>query len=286
MSRKLAKVPNRDKVVSLIKSGESLPGIQKKTKLSSYLIKRVAEENKLKVNQGKRGNWRREDTQRNNKIVKLVEGGVDFYVLSMQFGITPQRIGQIVQKTGGFKVFSRDRQDKEKIARRIERDLRGHRKTVSDIFSDDYGRFSVNQIKRTFVDLFGCSINEMPKNIRNKFIIEAYSNDKLTADEILNLRGPILKMSKKLESRNMIYKICSISGNKKFKMIKNRRDGDCYESRRTLNAIVNLRNSGLSFQKISDELNNKGIKTVQGKKFSQQSVYYKYKKALEIRIAK
>lgn len=187
--------------------------------------------------------------------------------IAEEFNLTQERIRQII-KNNNIDI-AKLRNDKYKvIAQEINYQIK-HGACHIDIYKN-YNKKTIDSLKRNGLELLYKS-----RIIRDRKIAHLYKKG-LTAKEILSIGicG--------ITTPEMIYKIIAKQNAKRnpFIIRGEKSRGDINENKKILTMIKKLRNSGLTFQKISDYLNKKGYKTITGKPFSFGLTYAKYKQAI------
>ena len=202
-----------------------------------------------------------------NEIVNMINSVVPIKEIAKNFNLTRQRIQQIAKKNN-IDPTKLKRNKCKIIAQEINNQIK-HGTCYVDVYKN-YDKPTLSKLKRHGLELLYKS-----RLKRDRKIALLYKKG-LTAKEILSIGmcgiSSVDTIYAILKKQNAARNPHVIRGEKGLGIIN--------EDKKILNIIKKLKGEGLSFQKISDYLNEKNYKTITGKKFSDGLTYAKYKQSL------
>lgn len=209
-------------------------------------------------------------TIREQEILELNASGVKSNDIAKKFGVSKQRIWQILNRNN----ISRNKQLKERY---YEIKNRANELSLSGL--------SVNDIKAKlkikavyyYAPEIGL-IHKNQRNQRNKLISDEFLNG-MSAKKITKLISPKeLVTPIAVTSINGVYGINTKLNIRRYPMIGDKSYGGIFEDRKILQYIQKKRDiDKWSFTRISDKLNKLGHKTITGKEFTMSNTLAKYK---------
>lgn len=205
---------------------------------------------------------------RNERLVNdIAEGKLTYSEIGEIYGVTKQRVQQFASKNNIFR-WKESRETKRKLKEDIKTDI------INGLTYEEINeKYSYKTLALSTV--IGMKLKSTLLEKRNKEIVNLYKQ--MTAKEALNIPISALDNPYRIHDQNMVYKISAQMGYKKYSAVGDRSKGGCFEKKEVIRLIRKLRNKGMSFRKISDRLNEKGIKTIQGKEYTSanlQRVYH------------
>lgn len=214
-------------------------------------------------------------SERNIKILSLINSGNTFLSISKRYNISTQRVQQISKEHGIF-IHKKNHKKKEEIVKLIKEDILkltyGEIRKKYDIFE----KHSWVIINKKFKEIYGENIVDIMRKNRNKIILNKYSSG-YTAKETLELEEQCLKSPIRFTKERDVYRVSVNQGYKKYPDVINRAAGGSFEDEKIIKLIVKMHEKDkMSFNKISKSLNEKGFLTVTGAKFSPQNTFKKY----------
>jgi Trp operon repressor len=200
---------------------------------------------------------------RNDRLVKdIIEGELSYREIGEIYGVTKQRVFQFA-KENNISRWKNNREVKLKLKNDIQIDII---KGLS--YEEITSKYSYKNTPLTSV--INMSLHRVFLGKRNKEILNLYKT--MTAKEAINIPVSALSTPYKIKSVNDVYKIASQQGYKKYSNVGDRYKGGCFEDKKVTNLIKRLRNKGLKYREIKEELNKKGIKTITGKSYSTPNI--------------
>ena len=209
-------------------------------------------------------------TIREGEILTLNAKGVKSVDIAKKFGITKQRIYQILSRNNISRVNQlRDRYSKIK---NNANELLVSGMSVNDI---------TEKLKIKNVYYYVRDIGERHKyqrNQRNKLISDEFLNG-MTAKKITKLTSPKELLTPTAVTKiGTVYAINSKLDIRRYPMIGDKSNGGIFEDRKILQYIQKKRDiNKWTFIRISDKLNKLGYKTITGKEFTMCNTLAKYK---------
>jgi len=256
-----------DVIISMLEQKKPYHIIAKKVGLCTTSISNIAKENNLRYKVV------RADLKRNDKIKALISKNVKYEVIADKFNVSKQRVYQFAKEMG-FSKWENTRSYYKDTVNNINLDT-----NKGLTFKEIQKKYNITEknLKRLYANGLN-SLSNFFIEKRNKIIVSEFINGK-TAIEITKSKDRLLQDYNKISNVNMIYRITTRAGIRRQPKVGNRSAGGIFEKTETLNLIKSYREQyDYSFEKISETLNEKKIKTISGKTFSPQNVFSKYKK--------
>lgn len=262
----------KDKIISLINEGEyNLIIISNKLKITLRILNKffkkhndvyISLKNKRKVRNPKR----------EQQILKLLNENISFGEIAKKFGISKQRVNQIA-KRNNIKRWEESREFKTSIYSKIMNDFNNNI-SLNDICLKY--NLSLDNINTIFYFNNDNTLFSKFREKRNSCIISDFIGGE-TANGITKRNDDLLIEPNKITNISQIYRINNRNGVKRYPMIGSRAGGGCFENKEILKFIFNKRDKyKWTFEKITNELNKKGKKTLTGKVFTTPNVIAKY----------
>jgi hypothetical protein len=206
---------------------------------------------------------------REKEILKLLSEGNTYKEVGEKYNVSKQRINQIAKKNN-IKRW----EDTQKLTERIHRQtLNALEKCTSIKRIATINKIDINELEYRFNQISKITLNRLLMRRRDNLIIDEFKKGK-PASQIIKLIKPLeILQPRKINTVHGLYGVLKRYGVKRYPQIKSRRHGGTNLTKNTIEIIKNKRRDGLSFQKISDHLNEKGIKTITEKRFHPQNLY-------------
>ena len=251
-----------------IDGDKTLLDISKAFGMEKRQARYIVKKHNLSFTKTRRGNQAK--TERNQLILDMVKKGDKTYQeIGGIFNISKQRVKQVCMEKG----YRRHDDLKEKytlISLDVIKDVK-EGKPYQEI-KDKYGSKLLANLKVR--GLIKYSFQSVIQD-RDNEIIQRYKE--VIAKEIVKSNEQRFNDPREIRRIQNVYRVASKNGFKKYPNVGNRWAGGCFENKKVLKFITDKRDKhDWPFQKIANELNRKGYKTVQGKRYQQANVRLKY----------
>lgn len=210
----------------------------------------------------------RKTNLKSKRIIKdIQEGKLTYKEIGEIYGLTKQRIQQYAKDNNIYR-WKESKITKKEMVEDI-------RQSVIDglSYEEIVDKYSYKNQPISYVLDF--SLRNMYKERRDKEILNLYKS--MSAKEIINIPVSALGTPYRIKKVGTVYSIVVKQGFRKYSKVGDRYKGGCFEYKKVINIIKKLRGQGLSYRLISEELNKKGIKTIQGREYTTpnvQRIYY------------
>lgn len=219
-------------------------------------------------------------TKRTQEILELNKRGVISSVIAEKYGITKQRVYQILTANG----ISRNKQIKDK-----------NKKLRVDIEAAANSGLTPKQIRAGFegIDIrrYYPEITQLGIDLRrerNNEIGKQYLSGATAKEIIIKSTPDSLLKPQQIRGSGTIYKINRKQGVRKHPKVGIRSQGGIFEDKKILQFIQNKKDKdNWSFRRIADRLNELGHTTITGKEYKTSNVtriYHDYKEKKHKRL--
>ena len=215
---------------------------------------------------------------RREEIMKMIHQGFTYKSIANKYDVSKQRINQIAKENNIYRHIIKRKKHK-RLINRIHKYLENNpsKNNSYAYYYDITKKFNLttedlNKLKRYGLKF---SFYNILKD-RNNNIIDDYFNKGLNAKNIINKNyGPL--------TVNGIYQICYNKIKTRKIRTKENLKNKYFEKEGIFNLVFNLRyNKKMTFQEITDYMNEQQYKTIYGKNFTRGNVFYKFNKAKKV----
>ena len=192
----------------------------------------------------------------------IEEGKLSYKEIGVIYGLTKQRIQQYAKENNIYR-WKESKSAKKKLMEDV-------RQSVIDglSYEEIVDKYSYKNHPISYVLDF--NLRKIYKEKRDKEILNLYKS--MSAKEILNIPVSALDTPYRIKKVGTVYSIVVKQGFRKYSKVGDRYKGGCFEYKKVINIIKKLRGEGVSYRLISEKLNKKGIKTIQGKEYTTHNV--------------
>ena len=250
----------------------SSPQIGEQVGLSGPTVRKIGIENNITIERLERR--KTYQSSRNEKLITDIrKGELTYKEIGKKYNITKQRVYQFAKKDK-ISRWGESREKKKDLICDVNNDLQQGLtyKEICNKYNDNY------YLTQTVTGGLHTHIREK----RNKEIVTKYKHT--TAQSIISDISPILDTPHRIVTTNQIYRISTQNGYKKYPKIGDRSKGGCFESTLVMEMIKNMVEENKSYREISEILNKKNVKSINGKSFSPQLVYAKCKSIIKYKL--
>jgi hypothetical protein len=214
-----------------------------------------------------------------NEIMNLSNDGVGLLTIGRKFGISKQRVAQILDANNCSRPIDNRHAKIKIILDKILIDWNNHHSLTKIVSEYNISRhkimywcekFGVNEIYTHY-----SNFNER-RLVRNKLIGDIFLKGN-TAKTITTLQDDELDNPNRVKTEGRIYSINSTLGIKRYPTIGNRSNGGVFLNKRIINFIKRKLDKGFNYNKITKMLNKNGYKSVTGGIFYPANVSNVYK---------
>jgi predicted transcriptional regulator len=200
---------------------------------------------------------------RKKRILKdIEEGKLSYKEIGGIYGLTKQRIQQYAKENNIYR-WKESKSTKKQLMEDVKQSI------IEGLsYQEIVNKHSYKKRPITYVLDF--NLRELYKQKRDKEILNLYKT--MSAKEILNIPVSALDTPYRVKRINTVYSIVGKQGYRKYSKVGHRYKGGCFEYKKVINIIKKLRGEGVSYRLISERLNKKGIKTIQGKEYTTHNV--------------
>ena len=253
------------KVIDLLKAGNPMRVVIKKTKLTDYMVNKIAKKNNIsitKINHNLKA-------ERNKELIEAINtSGLTYREIGEKYNVSKARVQELAKKNG-ISRWKVSRERNKQLAVSIERDYKAgltyeQMKEKYDLGKVDFKSLKIQPLATRF------------RKDRDAKIVSEYKTK--TAKSVLKSNDPAMDNPDRLTAINSVYGVTSRNGFKKYPNVGNRNAGGVFEDPKTIKLIKKLREKGeLSFNEIAIVLNSKGLKSPMGKEYTGHNLRFKYK---------
>lgn len=253
------------KVTDLIKAGTPMKVVMKKTKLTDYMVNKIAKKHNIsiaKIN----GNLKAE---RNKELIEAINtSGLTYREIGVKYNVSKARVQELAKKNG-ISRWKVSRERNKQLAVSIERDYKAgltyeQMKEKYDLGKVDFKTLKIEPLATRY------------RKDRDAKIVAEYK--KKTAKSVLKSNDPAMDNPDRLTAIKSVYGVTRKMGFKKYPNVGNRNAGGVFETPKTIKLIKKLREKNkLSFNEIAAVLNSKGLKSPMGKEYTGHNLRFKYK---------
>ena len=253
------------KVIDLIKAGNPMKVVMKKTKLTDYMVNKIAKKHNISITKIN-GNLKAE---RNKELIEAINNsGLTYREIGEKYNVSKARVQELAKKNG-ISRWKVSRERNKQLAVSIERDFKAgltyeEMKEKYDLGKIDFKSLKIEPLATRY------------RKERDSKIVAEYK--KKTAKSVLKSNDPAMDNPDRLTAINSVYGVTRKMGFKKYPNVGNRNAGGVFETPKTIKLIKKLREKNeLSFNEIAAVLNSKGLKSPMGKEYTGHNLRFKYK---------
>ncbi len=253
------------KVIDLLKAGNPVRVVMKKTRLTDYMVNKIAKKHNVsitKINHNLKA-------ERNKELIEAINtSGLTYREIGEKYNVSKARVQELAKKNG-ISRWKVSRERNKQLAVSIERDYKAgltyeQMKEKYDLGKVDFKSLNIEPLATRF------------RKDRDAKIVAEYKTK--TAKSVLKSNDPAMDNPDRLTAINSVYGVTSRNGFKKYPNVGNRNAGGVFENPKTIKLIKKLREKGeLSFNEIATVLNSKGLKSPMGKEYTGHNLRFKYK---------
>jgi len=252
------------KVIDLIKAGNPMKVVMKKTRLTDYMVNKIAKKNNVsiaKINRNLKA-------ERNKELIEAINtSGLTYREIGVKYNVSKARVQELAKKNG-ISRWKVSRERKKQLAASIERDYKAglsyeQMKEKYDLGKVDFKALKIQPLATRF------------RKDRDVKIVAEYKRK--TAKEVLKSNDPAMDNPDRLTAIDSVYGVTGRAGFKKYPNVGNRNAGGVFEKPEIIKFIKDKRDkNNLSFKEISILMQEKGFKTPYGRDYTMSNVYQKY----------